>query len=96
LNSLDCDSLNPEGLIKRLYVLLSHQLGCCISRIRKLLFKWFDDSLWVKPEAGSRYVLVIPGFLDKNHQGGIALIGRKHVSGYPIVFHPLSRFWIQL
>jgi hypothetical protein len=68
LDSSWCNASTPEGLNHRLYILISLQLGCQISRIHELQFEWLTAA-WQKDENG-REILVLPGLPDKNYQGG--------------------------
>jgi hypothetical protein len=77
LSSSWCDASNPSGLNHRLYILISLQLGCRISRIHELEFSWFKQP-WQLDE-NARQILVLPGLPDKNHQGGIKLLGHEEV-----------------
>jgi len=73
LKSDHCNMTTPDGLNKRIYILISMQLGCRISCIKEMEWEWFEDSKW-KNEKGEIASLMIPAYPDKNHQGGIKLI----------------------
>jgi hypothetical protein len=78
LNFPHCNIETADGLNKQLYILILQQLGCYISHIHELEWTWFEDNKWKKTK-DEYTTLILLGYSDKNHQGGIALLGNEKI-----------------